>query len=256
MAKVLVVDDEPDIVLFLQVNLELSGHEVTTAADGVAALEQVRHDRPDVVILDVMMPRLDGWGVLDRLKSDADESVRTVPVVMLTALDTDQDQARGGIEGAIRYLTKPLTPDDLMAAVDDVLGGPPEPGRRKAAQQAGLATLARIERGAAGGAAPEGPRTRLTRLEHAPGARTPTPTAPKAVAAPPRIVADLTDKQRELLEALRESATVSAAATELGMSRSNVYASLRRIGRKLDVADVSDLLERLRDGRLVPAPER
>src|SRR5688572_89720 len=114
MARVLVVDDEPDIVLFVQVNLELHGHEVRTAADGEAAMTAVEADRPDAMILDVMMPHLDGWGVLERLKAHADPEVRTIPVVMLTALGTDLDHARGGVEGAVRYLTKPLTPDDLV----------------------------------------------------------------------------------------------------------------------------------------------
>ena len=101
---------------------------------------------------------------------------------MLTALDTDHDQARGGIEGAVRYLTKPLAPDDLVDALDEVLAGPPEPEQRKAAQQKGLASLARIERNAAGGDAPSGPQPRLSRLEHT---RTAAPAA-EVVAAPPR----------------------------------------------------------------------
>lgn len=253
MAQVLVVDDEPDIVLFLQVNLELNGHEVRTAADGQAALDAVHAERPDAIVLDVMMPTLDGWGVLDALKRDPDEAIRTIPVVMLTALDTDHDQARGGIEGAVRYLTKPLTPDDLVSALDDVLGGPPEPVQRKAAQQHGLASLARIERNAAGGEAPSGPRTRLSRLEHP---RSPT-AAPAVAAVDPAIPFDgeLTPKQRELLQALLASPSVSAAAGELGMSRSNVYASLRRVGRKLGVNDVTELLRLLRAGQLAAALE-
>ena len=127
----LVVDDEPDIVLFAQVNLELSGHEVRTAADGEEALAAVEAERPDVVVLDVMMPHLDGWGVLERLKAHDDPEIRTIPVVMLTALDTDHDQARGGIEGAVRYLTKPFAPDDLVAALEDGAG---RPARARAAQ--------------------------------------------------------------------------------------------------------------------------
>jgi len=254
MANVLIVDDEPDIVLFVQVNLEMSGHQVRTAADGVAALAAVQDERPDVVILDVMMPHLDGWGVLDRLKADPDVAVRTIPVLMLTALGTDQDQARGGIEGAVRYLTKPISPDDLMAAVDDVLGGPPEPEQRKAAQQRGLTSLARMERNAAGGAAPAaGTQPRLSRLEHPRAASTPASTSRDV---PPVIDGELTAKQRELLEALLTASSVSAAALELGMSRSNIYASLRRIGRKLGVADVSDLLHLLRNGDLAAVLER
>ena len=252
MVKVLVVDDEPDMVLFARANLELSGHEVCTAADGVVALTAVHAERPDVVILDVMMPRLDGWGVLEALKADPDQSIRTIPVMMLTALDTDQDHARGGIEGAVRYLTKPISPADLLASLDDVLGGPPEPEQRKAAQQSGLASLARIERNAAGGAAPSGPRPRLSRLEHprtvsVAAAASPDPVAP--------IDGELTVKQRDLLEALLAAPSVSAAAAGLGMSRSNVYTSLRRIGRKLGIADVSELLHLLRNGSLASSLE-
>jgi CheY-like chemotaxis protein len=248
MAKVLVVDDEPDIVLFAQVSLERHGHEVCTAADGVAALAAVHDDHPDAIILDVMMPDLDGWSVLEVLKRDADEAVRTIPVLMLTALDTDHDRARGGIEGAVRHLTKPVTPDDLLQALDDVLNGPPEPEQRRAAQHQGLAGLARIERHAAGGAPPLGGGPRLSRLEHPPPPR--SSPAPVATHAQAPVSAELTSKQRELLQALVDAPSVSAAATALGVSRSNVYASLRRVGRKVGVGDVSELLRTLRGGGL------
>jgi DNA-binding response OmpR family regulator len=251
MARVLVVDDEPDIVLFTQVNLELNGHEVITAADGEQAMAAVERDRPDAMILDVMMPHLDGWGVLERLKAHDDAAIRNIPVVMLTALDTDHDQARGGIEGAVRYLTKPLSPDDLLNALESVLAGPPEPEQRKSAQQKGLASLARIERNAAGGDAPSGPRLRLSRLEHA-RAAAPAPDV-TSMADAPAVQGELTAKQRELLETLVAAPSVSAAAAELGMSRSNVYASLRRVGRKLGISDVSELLKLLRAGGLGPA---
>ncbi len=247
MANVLVVDDEPDIALFVEVNLELAGHQVTTVEDGEAAVAAVDRQRPDAVILDVMMPRLDGWGVLEHLKGHPDEAVRTIPVVMLTALDTDEDEARGGIEGAVRYLTKPISPDDLLAALHDVLGGPPEPEQRRLAQRQGLTSLARIERHAAGGAAPSDAGTHLTRLE-----RSPSPVPPGQPVPPPAptLATALTDRQRQLLVAIAGAESVSAAALELEMSRSNIYASLRRIGRKLNVADVSDLLTMLRDGAL------
>jgi DNA-binding response OmpR family regulator len=253
MARVLVVDDEPDIVLFAQVNLELNGHEVRTAANGEEALAAVEAERPDAMILDVMMPFLDGWGVIERLKAHDDPEVRTIPVVMLTALDTDQDQARGGIEGAVRYLTKPISPDELVVALDEVLAGPPEPEQRKTAQQKGLASLARIERNAGGGEAPTGPQLRLSRLEHARTSAPPSDATP-APDSPP-MEGDLTPKQRELLEALLAAPSVSAAAAQLGMSRSNVYASLRRVGRKVGVSDVSELLRLLRDGSLDQALE-
>ena len=250
MARVLVVDDEPDIVLFVQVNLELNGHEVRTAADGEQALAAVEAERPDAMLLDVMMPNLDGWGVLERLKAHGDPEIRTIPVVMLTALDTDHDQARGGIEGAVRYLTKPFAPDDLVAAVDEVLAGPPEPEQRKAAQQRGLASLARIERNAAGGDAPSGPRLRLSRLEH-------TPAAPLSRAAAPadRAAGRRGRAHHEAARAPRprcaSAPSVSAAATELGMSRSNVYASLRRVGREArHLAMSPSCCDCVRDGSL------
>ena len=248
MARVLVVDDEPDIVLFARVNLELHGHHVRTASDGEAALRAVEEERPDAIVLDVMMPLLDGWGVLDRLKRHPDEEVRYIPVVMLTALGTDQDHARGGIEGAVRYLTKPIGPDDLIDALHEVLAGPPEPEQRKAAQQKGLSSLARMERHAAGGQAPTSDGPRLSRLEHARAEAPPVEVPPPSA---PTVEGELTIKQRELLQALLASDSVSAAASELGMSRSNVYASLRRIARRLEVESVSELIELVRAGQVV-----
>lgn len=248
MASVLVVDDEPDIVLFVQLNLELSGHEVRTAADGAEALASIVADPPDLVVLDLMMPVLDGWSVIAELKAHADPAVRSIPVVMLTALDTDLDQARGGIEGAVRYLTKPLTPDDLVAAVATALEGD-EADQRKAAQRQGLVTIARIERHAAGGAAPDGPAVGLSRLERL---RTvdPPPPADDDRTTGGNAGDPLTEKQQALLQVLLEAPSVSDAAVRLGMSRSNIYASLRRIGRKVGVGDVSELLRLLRTGQL------
>jgi DNA-binding response OmpR family regulator/DNA-binding CsgD family transcriptional regulator len=251
MATVLIVDDEPDIVLLVRVNLEMAGHDVLTAADGEEGLAAVHKHHPDAVVLDVMMPKLDGWSVLERLKSDPDVLIRTIPVVMLTALSTDQDQVRGGIEGAIEYLTKPVAPGALVRAVEDVLAGDPEPVRRKAAQQHALERLVRMETGAGSSSPPGSPRPRLSRLEHPRSDRASSSAAPDMTAAPG--VASLTEKQRVLLRTLQTAPSVSDAADVLGMSRSNIYASLRRVGRKLDVADVSELLRRLRAGDLTSA---
>ena len=208
------------------------------------------HDHhPDVVVLDVMMPKLDGWTVLERLKADDDLLVRTIPVVMLTALGSNQDQVRGGIEGAVQYLSKPVSPDVLLQAVCTSLNGDPEPVQRKAAQQRALERLARIERGADGGTLAVGAaRPRLGRLEHL-RETSPAP-APTSLHIVPEATDLLTDKQLAMLRALQHLPTVSEAATELGMSRSNIYASLRRVGRKLGVTDVSDLLRSLRAGEL------
>lgn len=249
MATVLIVDDEPDILLFVRVNMEMQGHDVVTAPDGEEALAAVRDVRPDVVILDVMMPRLDGWQVLERLKADDDLLVRAIPVVMLTALGTDYDQVRGGIEGAVQYLPKPVTSDALVQAVQMALGGDPEPVQRRAAQTQALERLARIESGGGGGAASTAPRPRLGRLEHL---RRPASPAPAIVRDERSAEQGLTDKQRVVLQTLRDTASVSDAATLLDMSRSNIYASLRRVGRKLDIAEVSDLLRHLRAGELDP----
>jgi DNA-binding response OmpR family regulator len=249
MATVLIVDDEPDILLFVRVNMEMDGHEVLAASNGEEALELVRTHHPDVVVLDVMMPKLDGWGVLEQLKADDDLLIRTIPVVMLTALASDHDQVRGGIEGAVQYLPKPVTPDALVNAVRAALEGDPEPVQRKAAQQRALERLARMERGGSGsGAVSSAPRPRLGRLEHlraVPAAET-RPTRPLESSEHDA----LTEKQRSLLRVLQTTPSVSDAAAELGMSRSNIYASLRRVGRKLDVDDVSELLRRLRGGDL------
>jgi CheY-like chemotaxis protein len=244
VARILVVDDEPDIRLFLQVNLELDRHDVVLAADGAGALAAIDQQLPDLVLLDVMMPEVDGWAVLERLKSSGEREVKEIPVLMLTALADDTDQARGGIEGAVRYLTKPVTPDDLRTAVDEALHGDPEPIQRRRAQHVALERLARIEKGDP--AETSQPRPRLSRLEPVP---VPPPSrAPREI--DPTLVAGLTSRQRELLAAVKAAPSVTAAAAGLGMSRSNVYATLRRVGRRLGVPDVTDLLELLRDGGL------
>ena len=251
MATVLVVDDEPDVVLFARVNLERLGHTVHEAGDGEAALAAVHALRPDLLLLDVVLPILDGWGVLEKLKSDPDERIRTIPVVLHTTLDSEIDLLRGGIEGAVRHLAKPSAPGDLSDAVQQVLDGGPEPAQRKVVQQLALTRLARIEGGHAG--APEAPLVRLSRLErprvHQPPDRVPA-VAP--VLAPE---GDLSDKQRQLLQALLVASSVSEAAVTLRMSRSNIYASLRRIGRKLNVPDVSTVLRLLRSGALAASLE-
>jgi twitching motility two-component system response regulator PilH len=244
MATVLVVEDEPDLRLFAQINLERAEHRVLTAADGHEGLAIAEREVPDVVLLDVVMPGLDGWEVLRRIKASPDAAVRTVPVVMMTALGGDRDQVQGGVEGAIRYLVKPVPPGDLLDAVRDVVDGAAEPVRRRKVQTESLERLARIEAGGVG--ADGGPRPRLTRLErHRPRQDAAPPAAPAEPPAP-----QLTVRQYELLRVLRDAPSVTAAAATLSMSRSNIYASLRRIGRKLGTADVTELLRMLRSGEL------
>src|SRR3954447_26737554 len=109
--RVLVVDDEEGIRVLCRVNLELSGYEVMEAGNGASALEQAREQHPDLIFLDVMMPQMDGWDVLHRLKEDPGTS--GIPVVMLTARTSEGDQIRAWGEGILDYLAKPFDPQAL-----------------------------------------------------------------------------------------------------------------------------------------------
>jgi DNA-binding response OmpR family regulator len=116
---VLVVDDEEAIRELCRVNLELQGFEVAEAGDGVEALEAVRTRRPGVIFLDLMMPRMDGWEVLGRLKED--EATADIPVVLLTARTGDEDQVRGWEGGILEYLVKPFNPQALSEIAEQAL---------------------------------------------------------------------------------------------------------------------------------------
>jgi two-component system, OmpR family, alkaline phosphatase synthesis response regulator PhoP len=126
---VLVVDDEPDVLLLCRVNLEFEGYEVVEASDGEQALERLAQQRFDAVLLDVMMPRMDGWQVLEAIK--ADDELKDTPVVMLTAKVQDQDQIRGWSQGAADYVTKPFSPLALSQVLQDVLATDPEEEERR-----------------------------------------------------------------------------------------------------------------------------
>ena len=110
--KVLVVDDEDDIRELCRVNLEFEGFEVVDAANGPSALEVAGRARPDVIFLDLMMPVMDGWEVLRRLKED--DATADTPVVLLTARTGAQDQMRGWEEGILEYVSKPFNPLSLV----------------------------------------------------------------------------------------------------------------------------------------------
>ena len=113
--KILAVDDERHIVRLVQVNLERNGYEVVTAYDGKEALEKVESEHPDLIVLDVMMPYMDGFEVLQNLKRN--QSTRDIPVIMLTAKAQDADVFRGWQSGVDCYLTKPFNPMELIAFV-------------------------------------------------------------------------------------------------------------------------------------------
>jgi DNA-binding response OmpR family regulator len=119
MTKVLVIDDEAPIRLLCRVNLEAEGMQVLEAADGPAGLEQARKETPDVVLLDVMMPGLDGWRVAEELLED--ERTSEIPIIFLTARAEFRDRARGLDIGGVDYVTKPFNPLELAPLVDDLL---------------------------------------------------------------------------------------------------------------------------------------
>jgi DNA-binding response OmpR family regulator len=110
-----VVDDQPDIRLMCRVNLQLEGYEVLEAGDGDAGLEKVRTEHPDLVLLDVMMPGLDGWQFMEAIK--ADPKTAEVPIVLLTARVQREDEIRGWLSGAADYLPKPFNPSTLTEVV-------------------------------------------------------------------------------------------------------------------------------------------
>jgi CheY-like chemotaxis protein len=116
VVRILVVDDDPTILRLLQVNLEMEGHEVLTAGDGHEALVRLREGAPEVVLLDVMMPGLDGWQVCERIRADPD--LATTPVVILSARAQQSDLERGAQAGADAYITKPFDPLELVELVE------------------------------------------------------------------------------------------------------------------------------------------
>jgi diguanylate cyclase (GGDEF)-like protein len=117
--RVLVVDDDPDIARFIEVNLRTHGFEVHLASDGVEALERAQELRPDLVLVDVMMPRMDGFQVVDRLRSDPRTS--SVSIIMLTAKALTADKVLGITTGADDYIIKPFDPVELVARVKGTL---------------------------------------------------------------------------------------------------------------------------------------
>jgi CheY-like chemotaxis protein len=123
LGRVLVVDDDDVIRQLITVNLELEGFDVTTAVDGQDCLDQVARVQPDVVTLDIMMPRLDGWEAAARLRANPETA--GIKVVLLSARAQEADLERGSRLGVDAYLTKPFDPDELIEVVRRLAGLPP-----------------------------------------------------------------------------------------------------------------------------------
>jgi DNA-binding response OmpR family regulator len=119
MTKVLVIDDEAPIRLLCRVNLEAEGMSVIEAPDGPSGVDKAREEEPDVILLDVMMPGLDGWRVAEQLLED-DRTV-AIPIIFLTARAEFRDRARGLDIGGIDYVTKPFNPLELAPLVRKLL---------------------------------------------------------------------------------------------------------------------------------------
>jgi DNA-binding response OmpR family regulator len=139
--RVLVIDDEAPIRLLCRVNLEAEGMHVTDAADGATGLELARSEPPDVVLLDLMMPGLDGWLVAEQLL--ADTRTNRIPIIFLTARAEFRDHARGLHTGGIDYVTKPFNPLELASHVRDLLSrmDGDESGDRRSEKLAELRSL-------------------------------------------------------------------------------------------------------------------
>ena len=115
MAKILVVDDEEHIVMILKDSLEFSGFHVVTAFNGEEALEMVAKDHPDLIVLDIGMPKLDGWEVCRRLKGN--DATKQIPIIILTAYAQMSDKKKGAALGAERFVSKPC---DLTYLVEEI----------------------------------------------------------------------------------------------------------------------------------------
>jgi two-component system alkaline phosphatase synthesis response regulator PhoP len=119
--KILVVDDDPSIVKLLQSRLEDNGYDVIVASDGQATLDKIREAKPDLIILDIMLPKIDGYKVANTLR--ADEQYKDIPIVMLTGRRQYDDIKMGMELGAVSYIQKPFKPEVLLGIVQGLVSG-------------------------------------------------------------------------------------------------------------------------------------
>jgi DNA-binding response OmpR family regulator len=116
---ILVADDEPALLRLMEFVLAKQGHNLITATNGEEALAEARRQRPDLIVLDIMMPRMDGYQVAEAIR--ADDDLKGTPIIMLSAKAQDEDIARGLEAGVDQYVTKPFSPDELTALVTNYL---------------------------------------------------------------------------------------------------------------------------------------
>ncbi len=117
--KVMVVDDEPDIVYLVSMMLDLRGYEVVTAHSGSECLEKLQEEIPDLILLDLMMPVMGGWDVLDRIR--VDERLKSIPVVILTAKQLTADVVHKKADYITEYLVKPITQEGLISVIEGIV---------------------------------------------------------------------------------------------------------------------------------------
>jgi two-component system alkaline phosphatase synthesis response regulator PhoP len=118
--KIMVVDDEPYIARVIKFKLEQEGYSVISANDGQSGLQKIKEEKPDMVLLDVMMPGLSGYEVCQKIKQDAE--LAGIPVVILTAKGQERDREQGLTMGASDYITKPFSPNRLLELVKNMIG--------------------------------------------------------------------------------------------------------------------------------------
>ncbi|AOS45359.1 Alkaline phosphatase synthesis transcriptional regulatory protein PhoP [Lacunisphaera limnophila] len=118
-ARILAVDDEPELTELMQYHLVRAGHQVTTAANGWEAIASIRANRPDIILLDLMLPDLDGFGVCEILRRDP--STATIPIVIVSAWSSPDSRLLGLELGALDYLTKPFSPQELVERVNRLI---------------------------------------------------------------------------------------------------------------------------------------
>ncbi len=119
MPRILLVDDEAQLVTMVQMRLEANGYEVVTASNGQEGLDKAKSENPDLIMMDVMMPKMDGYKVCGLLKNDTRYS--KIPIILFTARAQQDDKELGGEVGADAYITKPFEPPMLLAKIEELL---------------------------------------------------------------------------------------------------------------------------------------